>query len=241
MNGPRISVVIPAKNEALTLPLVVGDLRSQTLPPLEILIADANSTDETVRTAESLGCRIVPGGLPAVGRNRGASEAVGDWILFVDADVRMAPDTLERALATAERRRLDGLSTWFHPDGGSWEVKLNHVFSAWWFYLSSAVGWSHSIGGFVLVRRSMHERLGGFDTGVLVAEDQDYVLRMARTGRYAFLREPAVRISARRFENEGVWKMNLKWLGIEAHRLFIGEVRKDTFRYFDPKERAPEL
>lgn len=34
--------------------------------------------------------------------------------------------------------------------------------------------------------------------------------------------------------------MNLKWIGIEAHRLFIGEVRRNTFRYFDPGERTGE-
>jgi len=240
MNRPQITAIIPARNEALSLPLVVADLRAQTCPPMEILVADADSTDRTVQIAESLGCRVLPGGLPAIGRNRGATEAEGEWLLFVDADVRMEPDTLERALATAEKRSLDGLSTWFHPDGGDWQVKLNHIFSAWWFYLSSAIGWSHSIGGFLLVRREMHERLEGFDPSVLVAEDQDYALRMARAGRYAFLRRPAVWISVRRFENEGVWKMNLKWLGIEAHRLFLGEVRRDTFRYFDPKERSSE-
>lgn len=240
MNRPRISVIIPARNEALTLPHLVGDLRAQTLPPFEIIVADAASSDQTAEVAASLGCRVVPGGLPAVGRNRGADAATGEWLLFVDADVRMDPDTIESALAAAQSRRLDGASTWFHADGGSWQVHLNHLFSAWWFYLSSAIGWSHSIGGFLLARRDMHDRLGGFDPAVLVAEDQDYVLRMAKMGRYAFLRRPAVRISVRRFENEGVWTMNLKWLGIEAHRFFLGEVRKDTFRYFDPKERSNE-
>lgn len=240
MNRPRISAIIPARNEALTLPLVVADLLAQSIPPIEILVADAKSSDGTAQVAEKLGCRVIPGGLPAIGRNRGASEAEGEWLLFVDADVRMGADTLERALVTAEAKGLDGLSTWFHPDGGDWQVKLNHIFSAWWFYLSSAIGWSHSIGGFLLVRREMHDRLGGFDASILVAEDQDYVLRMAPLGKYAFLRRPPVWISVRRFENEGVWKMNFKWLGIEIHRLFRGEVRKDTFRYFDPKERTPD-
>lgn len=239
MASPRISVVIPARNEALALPLTVADLRAQTLPPIEILVADAASSDGTAEVARSLGCRVIPGGLPARGRNAGAMEALGDWLLFVDADIRMESETLERAYAAAEARSLDGLSTWFHPDGGDWQVRANHIFSAWWFLLSSKIGWAHSIGGFLLVRKDMHETLKGFDEGVLVAEDQDYVLRMARAGRYAFLRKPAVRISVRRFETEGVWKMNLKWLGIEAHRLILGEVRKDTFHYFDPGERTP--
>jgi glycosyltransferase involved in cell wall biosynthesis len=235
-----VSVVIPAKNEALALPDLVSDLREQTHPPVEIVVADAGSTDGTAELALGLGCRVVPGGLPAEGRNRGASEAKGEWILFVDADVRIPPDAIERVLEGAREGRLDGLSTWFLPDGGGWTLRLSHALSAWYFRVSSRLGWPHSIGGFLFVRRSVHESIGGFDIGVIVAEDQDYVVRIARQGRYGFLRSPVVRISVRRFDEEGSWKMNLKWIRIELHRLLRGEIREDTFRYFKPAERGAD-
>jgi hypothetical protein len=65
-----------------------------------------------------------------------------------------------------------------------------------------------------------------------VAQDQDYVRKLSRIGRYGFLRRPSVVIAARRFEKEGSLAMSLKWIGIELHRLVIGEIRGDYFRYF---------
>jgi hypothetical protein len=41
-----------------------------------------------------------------------------------------------------------------------------------------------------------------------------------------------VEIAARRFHDEGFWKQSLKWIGIELHRLILGEVRGEYFQYF---------
>ncbi len=233
-----LSVVIPAMNERETLPALIADLRGQTRPPDEIIVADARSTDGTDRVTAGLGCRVVEGGLPAHGRNLGASCAAGDWLLFLDADLRLSQDVVEVALDQMERRGLDGASCWFVPDAGGPSIRLNHWFSAWYFRLATRSRWTHSIGGFLLVRRSVHEAVGGFDTSILVAEDQDYVVRLQRMARYAFLRRPTVVISSRRFDAEGTWNMNLKWIRIELHRLFRGEIRSDAFRYFKPGERG---
>lgn len=241
MTEVRVSVVIPTKNEAEYLGATLSDLRGQTIPPYEIIVADAGSTDGTPAIAQERGCRVIAGGLPAEGRNRGAAQSSGEWILFVDADVRMGPETIELALEAVTRDRLDAASTWFMPDRGGWFLRLTHRLSNEWFRLVTRLGWPHSIGGFLFVRRSTHEAIGGFDESILVAEDQDYVVRIAKAGRYAFLRYPPVEISVRRFQNEGGWTMGIKWLRIEMHRLFRGEIRTDAYRYFKPGERDPSL
>jgi hypothetical protein len=82
------------------------------------------------------------------------------------------------------------------------------------------------------VRKELHDRIDGFDPTVRVAEDQDYALRLARAGRYAFTPRPVVEISVRRFRSEGLWAMSAKWVGIELHRAVLGEVRGERFRYF---------
>ena len=106
----RLSVIIPARNEEQTLPLLLGDLLQQTIQPHEILVVNDESTDETATIARSFGVRVLslnskPSGW--VGKSwacqAGADAATGDCLVFLDADVRLAPDGLHRiACAQAE-------------------------------------------------------------------------------------------------------------------------------------------
>jgi glycosyltransferase involved in cell wall biosynthesis len=207
-------------------------LARQTLPVHEVIVADAGSADRTREVALDHGASVVEGGLPGVGRNKGAEVATGEWILFVDADVRLPCNALEVAFQEMARAGLHSASTWFVPDSDRWFLRLNHWLSCLYFRLSTRIGWPHSIGAFLLLSKEIHERVGGFDPSIPVAEDQDYVRRIAKEAPYGFLRHPAVEISVRRFANEGSLRMSLKWFGIELHRLLVGEVRSDYFRYF---------
>lgn len=96
-----ISVIIPARNEEKTLPLLLGDLRAQTRPPLEILCVNDDSTDKTREAALAGGAILLdaedkPEGF--IGKSwacmAGAKAAAGRRLLFLDADVRLAPDAL---------------------------------------------------------------------------------------------------------------------------------------------------
>lgn len=106
----RLSVIIPARNEAQTLPLLLGDLQAQSVRPHEIIVVNDESTDETAEIARSFGVRVLsPVNKPAgwVGKSwacqTGADAATGDCLVFLDADVRLAPDGLRRiACAYAE-------------------------------------------------------------------------------------------------------------------------------------------
>lgn len=106
-NLPAVSIIIPARNEAKTLPLLLEDLRDQSVKPLEIICADDGSSDGTGLIAEAFGVKVLslsdkPDGW--VGKNwacyNGANEAKGQLFLFVDADVRLGPHGLERLLQT---------------------------------------------------------------------------------------------------------------------------------------------
>lgn len=229
---PRVSVVVPALDEEAYLPVLLESVQAQTLPVHEVIVADAGSRDGTVGLARATGATVVAGGHPGLGRNVGAEAASGDWLLFLDADVRLPSDALETAFREMEREGLEAASCWFVPDEGGPVLRLNHWLSSLYFRVTSRIGWPHSIGAFLLLPTRVHEQIGGFDLSIRVAEDQDYVRRIARVVRYGFLRRPVVEIAARRFEAEGGIIMSLKWLGIELHRLAIGEIRGDYFRYF---------
>ncbi|MFW6329641.1 MAG: glycosyltransferase, partial [Alkalispirochaetaceae bacterium] len=87
-----VSVVIPAFNEEQLLPILLDSLKAQEFTDFEVIVADADSEDETARIAEEAGARVVPGGMPARGRNAGAAVAEGRFIIFLDADVRVPPN-----------------------------------------------------------------------------------------------------------------------------------------------------
>ena len=73
-----LSIIIPTYNEEEYLPVLLDSIKSQSFDDYEIIVADANSTDKTREIAESYGCIVVAGGLPAVGRNNGAKIAKGE-------------------------------------------------------------------------------------------------------------------------------------------------------------------
>ena len=233
MRSVDVSVIVPVLDEEAFLPVLLASLERQSVGFRELIVVDAGSRDRTEEVARAGGARWIDGGgLPGFSRNLGAERARGAWLLFLDADVRLPPTALEEIVDEVEARGLDAASCPFIPDAGGPLLRLQHWLASTYFRWSSNLGWSHSIGGFLLVRRELHEAIGGFDLTVRVAEDQDYALRLARAGRYAFTRRPVAEISVRRFHAEGFWAMSLRWVGIELHRAFLGEVRSDRFRYF---------
>src|SRR5689334_21096641 len=103
-----ISVVVPAYNAARTLPATAASIRAQTLQPLEVIVVDDGSADDTVAVAHALGLpglRVVSQANAghAAARNTGVAEARGRYVAFVDADDLWLPDKLALHLAEIER------------------------------------------------------------------------------------------------------------------------------------------
>ena len=69
---PTISIVIPTLNESEYLPKLLDSIKKQTFTDYEVIVADAGSKDGTVEAAEKEGALVGAGGMPGVGRNRGA-------------------------------------------------------------------------------------------------------------------------------------------------------------------------
>jgi glycosyltransferase involved in cell wall biosynthesis len=99
---PFVSVVVPARDAASHLPRCLDALSHSHYTRFEIIVVDDASTDATADIARSRGCKVLrldAQSGPAAARNRGAREARGDLLLFVDADVEVRADTLARAAA----------------------------------------------------------------------------------------------------------------------------------------------
>jgi glycosyltransferase involved in cell wall biosynthesis len=105
----KISVIIPAHNEATFLPRVVRAVREQQPAgaELEVIVVDDGSTDDTAGAAREAGARVLelagPSGNPAAARNLGAAAAAGDPLIFLDADCMPGPGWLAAILAAHDR------------------------------------------------------------------------------------------------------------------------------------------
>lgn len=177
---PRLSVVIPARDEGAAVGRAVGSLLAQDYPDLEIIVVDDRSSDATGEVLRDLAAKdprvlvIRVDDLPAgwLGKNhalwRGAERASGEWLLFTDADIVFRPDALRRAVGYAAAEGLDHLTLAPRLIARGILLRAFVAFFAyafvalWGAYLANdpkskrGVG----IGAFNLVRGSAYERIG---------------------------------------------------------------------------------
>jgi hypothetical protein len=226
----RVSVVIPTFNEATRLPVLLDHLDAQTRMPDEIVVADASSSDGTRAIALARGALVVQGGRPGAGRNAGAAAADGDVFLFMDADAEPARDFLERALAEFEERDLSIATAPMRATEDGWDFRLGLAFAEGYMRALQKVS-PHAVGVCILVRRETHERIGGFDESVVLAEDHEYARRASRVGRYGVLRNVDIPTSMRRIHTEGrLHMMRVFWYS-EVRTLAGIPIRRTPFAY----------
>ncbi len=226
-----ITIVIPTKNEEAVLPRLLDSIRRQTLQPREIIVADAGSTDRTREIAAAYGARVVEGGLPGPGRNRGAEAATADLVLFLDADVELRdPEFLERSVGEMLERKLDLATCDVFPLSDDW---VDHVLHKAYNVYARAWGdvFPHAPGFCMFARRSMHQKIGGFDEAVLFCEDHDYARRAAKAGTFGFLRSTKIPVSIRRLDRDGRVNIAIKYTLAELHLATLGPIKHDRFKY----------
>ena len=125
---PELSIVIPAKNEAAHLPVLLTSLSNQDyihLARTKVYVADAASTDGTREIAlgfrDRLDVEVIDGGIPSVGRNRGAMCSDSEFILFLDSDVELRnPATIRRALLRMRSQHLHCMTVDSACADGTW-------------------------------------------------------------------------------------------------------------------------
>ncbi len=193
---PRVSIIVPARDEASNLPALLASLRALDPPAHEIIVVDDHSSDGTGALARAAGATvIVPPPLPAgvMGKpwacQAGADAATGELLLFTDADTVHAPDALARARAALQAHGADLLSVVpTHRVVAAWE-RLQGAFHLLLLIAAAAGARAtrgerrYSIGQYLLFRRDAYARIGGHRaiTG-RVAEDLALAGRVADAG-----------------------------------------------------------
>jgi chlorobactene glucosyltransferase len=134
---PRVSVLVPARNEARTIVSCIESLAAQDYPDFEVIALDDQSSDETGALLDELAARhaniSVQHGAenPPAGWNgksyacqRLAEYATGEWLLFTDADTFHTPTSVAQGIAHAEGLNVDLLSVFPRQVTGSWSERL---------------------------------------------------------------------------------------------------------------------
>lgn len=131
---PEVSVLIPARNEAHRIGALLADLTLESAGIREIIVYDDRSTDSTAAIVERFArknpkIRLLQGvPLPSgwLGKNHAchllSQQAVGRYLLFLDADVRIREQAIVRAMRCMQRTKVDLLSVFPHqlmPDPGT--------------------------------------------------------------------------------------------------------------------------
>lgn len=200
---PRLSLIVPASNEADTLEAALASKLAQDYPHLEFVLVNDRSTDGTGEVMERMAggdprirvlhVRELPQGwLGKVNAlHQGVRAASGEWLLFSDADVHFAPGTLRKAVAYALRRGLDHLAVIPHLHSRSFWLdvavalfsRVPVVSMPYWAVENPKSKTSAGMGAFNLVRREALEKTPGLEwLRMEVGDDVGLGLMLKRTG-----------------------------------------------------------
>jgi glycosyltransferase involved in cell wall biosynthesis len=200
----RISVIIPAYNARETIVSCVESVLSGVVKPLEVIVVDDCSSDDTGQIVKSVIARhpdIVrllrtpANGGPALGRNMGARVARGSHYFFIDSDTAMLPDTLDNFLKRIQE--CDAVSGIYHPE------PLNHGLTprykayqlAYFFGRRGVFEHDVFIASSAGIRAEVFHAVGGFNEKLpwgMDVENEEFGNRIAMN--YKILMDPSVNV-----------------------------------------------
>jgi rSAM/selenodomain-associated transferase 2 len=201
---PSISVIIPTFNEAAGIARLVANLgRHAPAGEVEILVVDAQSTDNTAGLAQQAGATVLRSPTPgrAAQMNHGAARATGDILYFVHADVGIHPDyvaTIRQAVAAGHaagcyRFRFDSR----HP-----LLRINSYGTRFKGLMSR--GGDQTL----FITKALFEQLKGFNERFVIMEDFEIIRRIRRVASFYIVPQDVV-VSARKYETNSWLRVQL--------------------------------
>lgn len=233
MEKYSLSIIIPAKNEEKQLPRLLGSIKKQAFSDYEIIVADAGSADKTKEVSESFGAKVVKGGMPGPGRNRGAEAASGEILLFLDADEILSdPDFLRKSLEEMKGKDFCIAAPFFDFYDATMADKIVSCLWNAWVSIASHL-YPSATGSCIFAAKKIHDKIGGFNEKIVLGEDTDYAYRASRHCRFGIIKTTRINNSPRRLHKEGHLKVFLQVIGAGFQRFILGKT--DYGNNFDYK------
>lgn len=226
---PFVSILVPARNEALNIEACVRSLLGQDYPCFELIVLDDHSEDETIRILRSLAVqdsrlRILCGEpLPAdwLGKcfacHQLANHAQGEYLLFTDADTVHRPDSLAAVMTARAEDQADFLTLITGFEMKTWSEKLVLPlihFTAFACFPFAGIKifkhpfWAIGNGQFMLFRRDIYKAIGGHESvRTALVEDIWLARRVKAAGFSISVRDGSMAVSCRMYRNlREIWE-----------------------------------
>jgi rSAM/selenodomain-associated transferase 2 len=203
-----ISVIIPTWREAAEIGSAIASAQAEAD---EVIVADGGSDDRTVELARAAGAlAIVAQRSRGIQLHAGAQAAQGDVLVFLHADTRLPPGWREAILRALEAPSICGGNFFLVFEGNGRLAR----FYTWLYDLRRRWMGIYYGDSAVFVRRTVYRALGGYRP-IPILEDYDFIRRLERSGKTAYLRDSKVSTSTRRFTPAPVRTM-LTWILIQG-------------------------
>lgn len=196
MSEPKISVIIPVRNEADKIEQCLKAIFSQSYSPYDVIVVDGHSTDETIKRAKKFPVKMLfeNFGNRAGACHVGIENAQGEYVAFTDADCVPSTEWLEMLLREFNNQ-IVGVGGGLRSVGDSlWEKSINLAFSTFLGSAKSLQGRFFKNSRFVnsisgansMYRKEDILRVGGFRTKLDGAEDLELNRRLLQIGKLLY-------------------------------------------------------
>jgi glycosyltransferase involved in cell wall biosynthesis len=192
-NVPLVSVVVTTKNEEKNLETCLRSIRSQTFKKIELIVVDNFSEDRTAELAKKYAAKVYfKGNERSAQRNYGAKVALGEYLIYLDADMILTPTVIEECVAKCENENVEALYVPERIVGDGFWIKVRDFERS--FYTGTV------IDAVRFVRKDLFLQVGGFDETLIGPEDWDFDRKIRKIGRTGVTIVPL-------FHNEGSFSM----------------------------------
>ncbi len=177
MESPKISVIIPAYNAEKTIKNTLTSIKALTLAPIECIVVDDGSDDNTCEIAKKEGAIVLSADKnmgPGLARNLGAQNAKGEYLAFTDSDCVVPPDWLEKFYAAFKEQPCSGITG---PYAGPVRMhRIGKVIDRWLRHNQRKVPREifSCISSNLFVKKKDFKEIGGFPTYKLPGSDKFY-------------------------------------------------------------------
>jgi glycosyltransferase involved in cell wall biosynthesis len=236
---PFFSIIIPTLNEEKFVCKLLTDLVSQKFKDFEVLVVDAHSEDKTIEVVKQYSSLLriakiirVKGRNVSRQRNKGAYNAKGPYLVFLDADARIKHNFLQKLATYINLHNGLLFIPAFSVSKKDPQLSIVVDFANALIRLSNKIGKPFSTGGSMILEKNFFSLIGGFPEDVPLSEDHLLVRNAFKFGVNAkFLSNIKVTFSLRRFKREGKLEMLYKYIKSTIYFLAKGKVDKQIITY----------